>query len=156
MSIEITEKLVGIWFVELPGGDDWQGGLTEHEPGARYEFRYRFRRSSGPAIWRNEDIKKWGGGEFTAKPGQTITREMMITMIEKTATVLASVAGTKVNRVMMPADHNVKLFTALLSAQPWVHMKMFDDPEECVNFLRANGFHGEADAIEANMRKGEA
>ena len=41
MSIELTEKIVGIWFVDLDNESDWLGAMERTDEG--YQVTYRFR-----------------------------------------------------------------------------------------------------------------
>jgi hypothetical protein len=57
VSIEFTDALQALWFVEIPGGD-WLCGLYSRRDG-RFDMTYRFRWYRGPAVWDSNDVKNW-------------------------------------------------------------------------------------------------
>lgn len=121
--IEITDKLVGIWFVQLPGNkghDDWQAGLTELEPG-KFKLQYRFRYADplepGADPFEYIDEKTWYAGTMQC------SREEGIAGVEKVATHLAAAARSKVYRVMMNPQRDINAFLDEFEKQPWAHFK---------------------------------
>ena len=60
MSINITDRSLGIWFVEMQWGD-WMGHI-ESLPDGNYQLTYRFRREVDDRIFNSNDQKDWWSG----------------------------------------------------------------------------------------------
>lgn len=57
MTIEITERSIGIWQCAVPGGD-WLAHLGRDEQGFLI-LDYRFRWYRDDNVWDSQDIKRW-------------------------------------------------------------------------------------------------
>lgn len=51
MSMTITDKTVGLWYLQTTPKQDWVGTLTEVEPDKEYELIYRFRYYKDNKAW---------------------------------------------------------------------------------------------------------
>lgn len=55
----ITDKTVGLWYLQTTPKQDWVGTLTEVEPDKEYELIYRFRYYKDDKAWDSADEKSW-------------------------------------------------------------------------------------------------
>lgn len=120
MSIQITEKTIGIWFVALNAGSDWMCGVTELDNGEA-EIRYRFRYGKpedDPFAFK--DKKNW----YIATAA--FTRDDAIKHIRKLSIALALASGGERGEVLMNDARDVEAFMKEFAAQPWAHVKIMD------------------------------
>jgi len=74
MSIVISEKIVGIWLVNLDNESDWLGAVEKTEEG--HKLTYRFRYYVDDKTHDSEDRKNWYGGDITGQTDEHIVDVM--------------------------------------------------------------------------------
>lgn len=60
MTIELTEKTVGIWYMQVTEKSDWLAAVTEVDDG--FLFQYRFRYYEDHKAFDSKDRKNWYEG----------------------------------------------------------------------------------------------
>lgn len=57
MTIEFTERTLGVWFVTIPNGDYLAHVCRTEDGGAELQYRFRYYHSAEP--WDEKDVKNW-------------------------------------------------------------------------------------------------
>ena len=119
MSIELTERTVGIWFMRVNEAVDFMAGL-ESMPDGEFKIDYRFRYYD-PAVGdpfspENKDEKHW----YTVKAKRS--RINMIRSVQLLVSRLEAKTGHQCTEILMK-NGEVSQFMAELARQPWAHIR---------------------------------
>lgn len=118
--ILLDNTCLGVWFIVLPGNQDWMAGLNSFPEVGRYKMAYRFRYIADdvadPSI--TMDRKRWTTGEFNAKDDMAA-----ITVMRRIGQTLCNKAGpnTYLQEVLMNREKDVDRMIHELSLKPWGH-----------------------------------
>lgn len=114
MTIEITDKLVGMWQFGFPGGD-FLGAITRLDDS--YKLDYRFRYHVDDKTHDSEDIKNWYGGMISCE-----TDAQAINVMRKVMDKLSMMTKDDYTEILM-RDNDVNAFVEELKAQEFSHMQ---------------------------------
>lgn len=115
MSINITERLVGMWFMNLRGDLDFLAGLEATDTG--FKLTYRFRYGSDPEPWSDKDVKNWYVMNITKH-----SKSEAITKLHALIHMLESRSGHQCDELLM-RNGDTQAFIRELNAKKWAHMK---------------------------------
>lgn len=118
--IELSDKIVAIWFLQLDEEADFMGCLErEEEDYFTLSFRFRYYVVEGPDFsgW---DEKNWYKGDYHG------TKEKAIEAVEVAIKNLEKTTGNKADRIMASTG---EAYMEILKTMPWAHMKEMT-PEE--------------------------
>jgi hypothetical protein len=125
--IELTEKAVGIWYVQVTPMQDWMAALVEIEPG-KYDLKYRHRyyAEENNSAWDGQDRKSWYTGTVTA------SREAAIAGLREVGQKLAALAkqdgnDTSFDEILNEGDYDA--FLQKVMDAPWAHSKTIDSTD---------------------------
>lgn len=118
MSMIITDKTVGIWYLQTAPKEDWVGTITEVEPDKEYELVYRFRYYKDTKAFDSEDEKSWYSVTVTGHDKQYV-----IESVRALVNILAEAAGSKDKPVEFLNTDGVEDFMNRFMAAPFVSAK---------------------------------
>lgn len=121
MTIEITEDLVGIWFVGCDPMTDWTAGLTKTPEG--FQLTYRFRYYVDNKSFDSKDKKSW-----SAYVVHSEDKEKMLDTVRKLAVSLAAADGGEIYECLM-GDGGTEEFMEKLKAMSWTSVKTLTEEE---------------------------
>jgi hypothetical protein len=118
MSIEITDKTVGLWFTGLNINADWLGCLAEL-PSGKFEIKYRFRYHEDDKHFDSADRRSWYKGTTS------LSREEAIKAIREMVANLNSAGGDGPVYEVMMDDGGPEVFLERLTAMPFAQKRLF-------------------------------
>ena len=130
MTIEITDRTQGVWFVAMKQGD-WLA-TVEASPVCGCKIVYRFRVYRDQKIWGSTDSKLW-------KEAITYDVESGIQLVRRMADHLAHEPGADRPYELIRGTGTLKQFVEQLATLPFAHMKSFETEAEARAFAKANG-----------------
>lgn len=118
MTIEITERSIGIWQCAVPGGD-WLAHLGRDEQGLLV-LDYRFRWYRDGKVWDSQDTKNWY--RVKAKAASEPVEEL-IDLIRKMWEGLTSLCSAEraAGWEILRGGRTVEEFTDLLTSMAGTH-----------------------------------
>jgi len=96
MSLELSERTIGIWSVDLMNGSDWLGSVWRE--GNQYVMEYRFRYHVDDKTFDSKDKKNWYRAKIAAN---TTTEDELISAIRTIVKVMWQVSGGKRYEILM-------------------------------------------------------
>lgn len=115
--IEITDKTVGLWFIEWEGVD-WLAHLKEVLPEKKYELTHRFRYHKDDKVFDSEDEKRWYQGTLTG------TRPFVLLNLRELAKKIKDeIHGVQVYEYLMD-DKGVDDLMRRFTGAPFAYAKM--------------------------------
>lgn len=120
MSIEITDKLIGTWFVQCDDLTDWLAGLERIDEGVK--LIYRFRYYEDDEAFGSKDKKNW----YELRTAEPV--EKVIETVRELANKLAEVNDVEIFEVLMD-DSGIEGFMERFKVMPFAHV-MTVTPEE--------------------------
>ena len=122
VGILISERLVGLWFMQLDERSDYMGAL-ESLPEGGFRFKYRFRYNDpdpsapqDPFSPKNKDVKHWYEVKCPSSKGESLAAVHVIIRL------LEEKSGHRCTELMM-RNGDVNAFMREFAAQPWANMK---------------------------------
>lgn len=115
MSIEVTERTVGMWFMNLADDVDFLGGLSTTDAG--FKFVYRFRYYADPEPWSDDDKKNWYQMNITNR-----SKTETIQKIQALIHALEERTGRQCDELLM-RNGDTQAFLRELTAKRWAHTK---------------------------------
>jgi hypothetical protein len=140
--ITITEKTIGIWFLQCTKTQDWNAALEwDSEEAMKAEvgdmkFTYRFRyyapidrHSDDPNnVFSGKDKKNWYSGVFTGK-----SKEAVIIQIREMANQLITKLHAVGELYEILNEGDVDNFMKKFMQQPWAHGRVQDSYNDGIN-----------------------
>jgi hypothetical protein len=127
--ITFDEKIIAIWFVELPKAD-WLAAVREVVPEKKYELTYRFRYHVDDKAFDSKDKKSWYQGTVSG------TKQYVILSIRSTANELSKqLNGGKMWELLN--DEGFDTFVRKFQNLPFNYMRM-GTPEESAALTEGN------------------
>lgn len=120
MTIEITEKSIALWYVEIPHPpQNLMAHLARGENGA-FDLVYRFRYKRDNKAFDSKDDKSWYGG--------TITNHTEAQALEKMRMLIGILAKKSSGQLyeLLRGTGTVEQFMEQLGKMPWAHMRKGD------------------------------
>ena len=114
--IEITDKIVAIWYLQTLPTQDWMAAVSEIEPDSKYELVYRFRYYKDDKAFDSEDKKNWYSGTLTG------TRSYVLAAMREVAGTMESVAKGKLYE-LVNEDGDVSKLMRKFQDLPFVYMR---------------------------------
>ncbi len=122
-TVEITDKLVGMWFLALTGESDWLCGLTEIVPEREYQISYRFRYYKDDKVHDSDDRKSAYSANVHSSRAYALAALRMVADGLKQAGAIG-----EIDEVMMH-DKDVKRFIRELQDKPWAFLRVEGRPK---------------------------
>jgi major membrane immunogen (membrane-anchored lipoprotein) len=119
VSIEITDRTQGIWYVTIPDGD-WMGHI-EAQDGGRVKVLYRFRYYKGPEIWDSKDVRNWYSAE-----ADDLTKAVEVMRV---VTQKLKASGGGESWEVLRGSGSVNQFFEEFKRLPFVHVKKVSKDE---------------------------
>lgn len=113
--IEISEKTVGVWFVQCSERIDWMAHIAEVKPEEEYKLTYRFRHYKDDKVFESQDEKHWFSGDLHG------TKAFVIAALNKVSESLYEVE--RLMRWYGLNEGNIQEFTKKLSDAPFAHAR---------------------------------
>jgi hypothetical protein len=125
--MEITDKLVGIWFAELDNDSDFLMQVNEEEDHYHLEYRFRYYHSDDP--FDPKDVKNWYAGKVEKAHVKGLKE--VITKVRGATEMLVGMAGesAKVHE-MLKGDKTTDEFVEEFMAQPFTHQREATEEEK--------------------------
>lgn len=121
--IEITEKTVGIWYIQLNYKTDFMAAITEIEPDTEYNVTYRFRYYMDDKLFfESNDKKNWysWSGKKTKNQVIALVKDMI------NVQVLLGASG-KIYEILNDGNYND--FIERFTNAPFAHKRDTTDQE---------------------------
>lgn len=110
--IEVTEDMIGLWYVELGGGVNYLAGLAKTARGHHLLYRFRYD-GTDPRPFEGNDERHW----WECKISDADT-ERVLSKVRDVVSKLAAVARTRHYEIMM-GPGGPEAFILALGAMPW-------------------------------------
>ena len=135
MTIELSDKTIGIWYVPCTPSMDWLGGLTSVEEGIRLDSRFRYYADDddNEDVFNSEDRKKWYG--YLIKTDDV---QGAISKVRFVVSKMAEMAEVEFAEILM-GEGGVDEFMEIFGAMPFVHMKKMTEEEARERGLTEDG-----------------
>lgn len=117
MTIELTERLLGIWFVECDEKTDWLGSLERDEEKGGVIFTYRFRYYVDDKSFDSKDRKNWTSFHIGGESG-----EKAVDVVRKLCVHLSTVDDGKIYECLM-GDGGMDEFMEKFEQMPFAKVK---------------------------------
>lgn len=128
MTIEISEKTLGLWYVELPeNAGNWMASAWLNDDGTPLAtYRFRFYRDN--ATWDSKDEKSWRTiGPNKDAPGGASARTL-IDAISEMARFIETSQGRGQRYELIRGEGSIEWFMEELSKLPFFNMKTAKNP----------------------------
>ena len=119
--IEIDEKTVGLWSLQVTNKMDWLASIRELIPNEKYELIQRFRHYNDDKAFESEDEKHWERGTIKG------TRNFVLQGFRGVAIGMQVHAIGKLHELLY--EGNLKVFLNKLGDMPGVYMKQLSQEE---------------------------
>jgi len=116
MSLELSEKTVGIWAVDMMNGSDFLGAVWRESD--NYVIEYRFRYYEDDKVFDSEDKKNWYRAEI---PTDRASEEELIDAMKVVVEALWKKSGGKRYEILMGSG-GVEEMTSALKKWPSISM----------------------------------
>lgn len=117
-GVEITDKTVGIWYVDVRPGMNWLCHLSGVD--GDLLVIYRFRYYTDPRPWAKDDRTNW------YKAHSFVTRERGIESCRAVAAVMRNVDGTTVHELLMDSGGTDEFMERFIKL-PFVNVKIIGE-----------------------------
>jgi hypothetical protein len=121
MSVEISERTIGLWFMSLNETTDFLAGLQSMDEG--FELRYRFRYYKEESPWSDKDEKHW----YTVRIDKSKSKAEAIQATQLVVRLLEEKSGQQCDELLV-RNGDTSTFMAELASKRWAHMR-FDKGE---------------------------
>jgi hypothetical protein len=116
--IKVDEKIVGLWYVSLPG-QDWLAGVRELIPNEKYELVYRFRYYKDDKVFESDDRKSWYAGELSG------TRHFIVAGLRSLSRGIAEMGATdSTHHELLNESGDLAEFQRRLQDAPYMYARM--------------------------------
>ena len=118
--IELTERTVGIWFMQIDATTDWMAHMDQTD--THWQLTYRFRYYKGDQALKfeeSEDEKSWT--RMVAEKAN-VTRKEFLERVDFVIVELMKATGNEPDVVFM-GDGGIAEFTKELAAKPWTQVE---------------------------------
>ena len=122
MSVEISERTIGLWFMTLNETTDFLAGLQSTDEG--FELRYRFRYYKEESPWSDKDEKHW----YTVRIDKSKSKAEAIQATQIVVQILEQKSGQQCDELLVK-NGDIGAFMRELHSQQWAHMK-FEKKED--------------------------
>ena len=116
--IEVTDKLVGIWFLGLTEHSDWLCGLSELQLDVEYQISYRFRYHKDGKIFDSKDERSVYRATIKS------TRAYAVAGVRLMADRLTQAGATRAVEEILVHDGDLDRFIRELQDKPWAFCRM--------------------------------
>lgn len=123
MTIELTEKLLGIWFVECDEKTDWLGSLERDDEKGGVIFTYRFRHYVDDKSFDSNDRKNWTSYHISGE-----SAEKAVDVVRNLCVHLSTVDEGKIWECMM-GDDGMEGFMERFEQMPFASVKKYTREE---------------------------
>ena len=117
MSIDLTDRTIGLWFVQLNKESDWLGSIWATDEG--YGLTYRFRYYVDDKTFDSKDTKNWYSAEISK---DHTTEDEIVSHMREVVKLLWVSSGGKRYEIMMGSG-GVDELMAELEKMPFTSMK---------------------------------
>lgn len=117
-TVEVTDKLVGIWFLRLTDDSNWLCSLTEIEPDQRYRINYRFRYQKDDKVFDSADEKRAYKVEVTG------TRTYVLATVRFIASEMKKAGAEDEIDELLMENRDVDGFLKALMEKPWAFVRV--------------------------------
>ena len=124
MTIEITERTIGVWCVDMNEDSDWLGSLWETDE--NYEMAYRFRYYVDDLTFDSKDTKHWYAAHVSK---DHTTKDDVIKCMRGAVELIWREKGGKRHELMMGSG-GVDEFMIEFEKLPFVSAKRISIDEE--------------------------
>ncbi len=123
--IEMTDKTIGLWYMQVTEDSDWLAGASEVDDG-RVEISYRFRYYRDRQTFGSEDKKNWYEGNVSGPKEKIIRvmRELMAHLREKDGNIPESACHE-----LLMDDEGVEVLMDRLKEMPFCDSMMLSANE---------------------------
>lgn len=122
MSITLTERTVGIWYVSMDG-QDWMAHVAEEDE--TFELTYRHRYYVDDKNFDSEDKKNWYSGSIS-KP--ETTEDDIISVMDKMCKMMSDRQDGVPYRIIK-GDKSLDEFVEEFTSMPFSHHKIISKEE---------------------------
>lgn len=130
MSIEITERTIGTWFLVLTDISDYMAGMeweTDEDLKAQFgniklTFRFRYYDIDNPEPWAGKDKKNW----YSTVLKET-TKQDAVLKFEKVLHGMEIMTGNKADEIIN--NGTPQEFIEKFTSMPWAHSKILSKEE---------------------------
>ncbi len=127
MAIQLTEDIVGIWFVNLSNSSDWMSALTDAGDSWLIEYRFRYYADDSGEVFDTNDEKRWRSG--TALKSK-VSAKKVLKSCSDIYNMLVKTAGTTAgNHEVLRGDKTFDEFMEEFMALDCVHAKKMSKEE---------------------------
>ncbi len=116
--IELTDKTIGIWSVDLMNGSDWLGAARKD--GDQYVIEYRFRYHVDDLAFDSKDKKSW---YRLSLPAAQYGRDTVIAVVRQIVEAIWIASGGKRYEILM-AEGGINELMGRLETWPSISMKL--------------------------------
>jgi hypothetical protein len=121
--IELDEKIVAIWYLQITNTQDWMAAIREIEPEEKFELTYRFRYYKDDKAFESKDKKNWYKGTIGG------SRAFVIGSLREIAKVLAATSsGGELYELIN--DKGAEDFLHRLQDMPFAYVRMMSEGAE--------------------------
>jgi hypothetical protein len=122
MSVEISERTIGLWFMSLNETTDFLAGLESTEEGFLLQYRFRYYKEESP--WSDKDEKHW----YTVRIDKSKSKAEAIQSTQIVVQMLEQKSGQQCDELLVK-NGDIGAFMRELHSQRWAHMK-FEKKED--------------------------
>lgn len=115
MTIEITERTIGIWFLYLNDSSDWMAGLWREDDGIHLSYRFRYYRDD-KLDETSEDEKNW----YSLMTGESV--QVSIRTVRDLIEGMQEELGAGESWEILMGERGVEDFTKEFLSMPWAHI----------------------------------
>lgn len=127
MTIEVTERTIGIWYLILDGGgSDWMAGMWREDDGIHLSYRFRYYRDD-KFDETSEDKKNW----YSMVTGETAQKSIMA--VRDLIKAMQNELDAGRSWEILKGERSIEEFMEEFSSMPWTHITRIE-PDENGNF----------------------
>lgn len=115
MTIEITERTIGIWFLLLEEKSDWMAALWHEDDGVHLSYRFRYYRDD-KLDETSKDRKSW----YSLTTGETA--QVSVRAIRDLIEGMQEELGAGQSWEILMGERSVEEFTEEFISMPWAHV----------------------------------